>query len=43
MRTAKNLSVLISKDTTLYVQHTCFVHFYGVVLLDYNVKLLETF
>ena len=30
---------LISKKETLYVQHTSFVHFFAVVLHDYNVKL----
>ena len=34
---------LISKKTTLHVQHTFFVHFFAVVLHDYNVKLPETF
>ena len=33
---------LISKKTTLHVQHTFFVHFFAVVLHDYNVKLPET-
>ena len=33
---------LISKKTTLHVQHTFFVHFFAVVLHDHNVKLLET-
>ena len=33
---------LISKKTTLHVQHTFFVHFLAVVLHDYNVKLPET-
>ena len=37
----KNIGV-ISKDTTLHVQHTIFVHFFAVVLHDYNVKLPET-
>ena len=32
---------LISKKTTLHVQHTFFVHFSAVVLHDYNVKLPE--
>ena len=27
---------------TLHVQHTFFVHFFAVVLHDYNVKLPET-
>ena len=30
---------LISRKATLHVQHTFFVHFFGVVLHDYNVKL----
>ena len=30
---------LISKKETLHVQHTSFVHFFAVVLHDYNVKL----
>ena len=33
---------LISKKATLHVQHTIFVHFFAVVLHDYNVKLSET-
>ena len=33
---------LISKKVTLHVQHTFFVHFFAVVLHDYNVKLPET-
>ena len=33
---------LISKKATLHVQHTFFVHFFAVVLHDYNVKLPET-
>ena len=33
---------LISKKATLHVQHTFFVHFFAVVLPDYNVKLPET-
>ena len=32
----------ISKETTLYVQHTSFVHFFAVILHDYDVKLPET-
>ena len=32
----------ISKKATLHVQHTFFVHFFAVVLHDYNVKLPET-
>ena len=30
---------LISKKATLLVQHAFFVHFFAVVLHDYNVKL----
>ena len=33
---------LISKKATLHVQHTFFVHFFAVVLHNYNVKLPET-
>ena len=33
---------LIFKKATLHVQHTFFVHFFAVVLHDYNVKLPET-
>ena len=33
---------LISKKTTLHVQHTFFLHFFAVVLHYYNVKLPET-
>ena len=33
---------LISKKATLHVQHTFFVHFFAVVLHDYNEKILET-
>ena len=33
---------LISKKATLHVQHTFFVHFFAVVLHDYNVKLPKT-
>ena len=32
----------VSKKPTLHVQHTFFVHFFAVVLHDYNVKLPET-
>ena len=32
---------LINKKATLHVQHTFFVHFFAVVLYDYNVKLPE--
>ena len=30
------------KATTLHVLHPFFVHFFAVVLYDYNVKLPET-
>ena len=33
----KKLAGLISKNTTLHVQHTFFVHFSTAVLHDYNV------
>ena len=33
---------LISKKATLHVQHTFFVHFFAIVLHDYNVRLPET-
>ena len=33
---------LIIKKATLHMQHPFFVHFFSVVLDDYNVKLLET-
>ena len=33
---------LISKKAAMHVQHTFFVHFFAVVLHDYNVKLPET-
>ena len=33
---------LITEKATLHVQHTFFVHFFAVVLHDYNVKLPET-
>ena len=33
---------LVSKITTLHMQHTFFVHFFAVVLHDYNEKLPET-
>ena len=38
----KKTICLISKNVTLHVQHTYFVHFFVVVLHDYNVKLPET-
>ena len=34
--------LLISKKAALHVQHTFFVHFFAVVLHDYNVKIPET-
>ena len=43
-KTVKKITIgLISKKATLHVQHTLFVHFFAVVLHDYNVKLPETF
>ena len=33
---------LITEKATLHVQHTFFVHFFAVVLHDYNVKLQLT-
>ena len=33
---------LISIKATLQVQHTFLVHFFAIVLRDYNVKLPET-
>ena len=33
---------LISKKSTLHVQHTFFVHLFAFVLHDYNVKRPET-
>ena len=43
MRTVqKQQQVQYSKKTTLHLQHTCFVHFFAVVLHDYKVKLPET-
>ena len=33
---------LITKKATFHVQHTFFVHFFAVVLHDYNVKRPET-
>ena len=41
-RTVKTTIDLISKKATLHVQHTFFVHFFAVVLHDYNVKLPQT-
>ena len=38
----KTTICLISKKSTLHVQHTFFVHFFAVVLHDYNVKVPET-
>ena len=37
----KNIN-LISRERTLYVQHTIFVHFFAIVLHDYHVKLPKT-
>ena len=35
---------LISKKTTLHVQHTFqFVHFFAVILYDHSEKIPETF
>ena len=39
----KTATGLISKKATLHMQHTFLVHFFAVVLHDYNVKLPETF
>ena len=39
---SKTTIALISKKATLQVQHTFFVHFFAVVLHDYDVKLPET-
>ena len=36
------MGLTISKNTTLHVQHTFFVHFFAVDEHDYNVKLPET-
>ena len=36
------IGLIAKKKTTLHVQHTFFVHFFAVVLHDYNVKLPET-
>ena len=33
---------LISKKATLHVQHSFFVHFFAVVLRNYDVELSET-
>ena len=41
-RNAKTTIGLISKEATLHAQHTFLVHFFEVVLHDYNVKLPET-
>ena len=37
-----NRTIKLAKKATLHVQHTFFVHFFAVVLRDYNVKLSET-
>ena len=39
----KRTIVLISKKTTLHVQHTYIVHFFAVVLHDHKVKVPQTF
>ena len=36
-----NIGLIWKKKATLHVQHTFFVHFFAVVLHDYNVKLPE--
>ena len=41
-RTVKTTIGLNSKKAILHVQHTFFVHFFAIVLHDYNVKLPET-
>ena len=41
-KTVKKSVDLISKKTTLHVQHTFLIHFFALVLHDYNVKLQET-
>ena len=41
-KTVKISVGLISKKTTLHVQYTFYVHFFAVVLHDYNVKPPET-
>ena len=41
-KTVKKSVGLISKKTTLHVQHTFYIHFFAVVIHDYNVKLRET-
>ena len=38
----KTTMCLISKKATLHVQHTFLVHFFAVVLHDYNEKLPKT-
>ena len=38
----KTTTGLISKKAILHVRQIFFVHFFGVVLHDYNVKLPET-
>ena len=38
----KKLVGLISKIAAFHVQHTFFLHFFAVFLLDYNAKLPET-
>ena len=36
------IGLISKKKATLHVQHTFFVHFFAVVLHDYNMKLPET-
>ena len=38
----KKTKGLITRKSTLHVQHNFFVHFFAVVLHDYSVKLPET-
>ena len=37
-----NIYSLFKQNIKLHVQHSFFVHFFAVVLYDYNVKLPET-
>ena len=39
MTRAKKMKGLISKKTTLHLQHTFLVHFFAIFLHDYNLKL----
>ena len=41
-KTVKNITTGPISKSNLHVQHTFFVHFFAVVLHDYNVKLPET-